>query len=221
MIGLEKVTGKILADAEQDAREILEAADAECAAITARYRAEAEAEQERLREEHDRECTAVILRAKSSAAMVKRNALLEARAAVLDEAYAAAEKQIRSMTGEPYLELLTKMLRTAIKDQLAGEEESLRLYGENIAPERYEILLSERDRSTYGERLLESFRRGLGSKFPARVHAALTLAQEPAAIDGGLILRCGPVETNCSLSMLLAENRRETEVRVSHILFGE
>ena len=44
---------------------------------------------------------------------------------------------------------------------------------------------------------------------------------DTAEIDGGLILRCGPVETNCSLSMLLSENRRETEAKVSRILFAE
>ena len=37
MIGLEKVIGKILSDAEADARETLAAAEADCAAITARY----------------------------------------------------------------------------------------------------------------------------------------------------------------------------------------
>jgi hypothetical protein len=36
-----------------------------------------------------------------------------------------------------------------------------------------------------------------------------------------MILRCGPVETNCSLAMLMAENRRETEAKVSRILFGD
>ena len=47
------------------------------------------------------------------------------------------------------------------------------------------------------------------------------MAAETAPIDGGLVLRCGPVETNCALSMLMAENRRETEARVSRILFGD
>jgi hypothetical protein len=47
------------------------------------------------------------------------------------------------------------------------------------------------------------------------------MAGETAPIDGGLVLRCGPVETNCSLAMLMAENRRETEAKASRILFGD
>ncbi len=221
MIGLEKVTGKILADAEADARAILADADASCAALSERYRAETDAALEALREAGDRECQALIVRARSSAVMAKRNAVLEARAAILDEAYAAAEKQIRSMSGDQYLDLLAKMLRTALKDQLAAEEDSLRLYGEDISPAAYEVLLSSRDRTAYGKRLLESFRTGLGSKFSAIALDKLVLASESAPIDGGLILRCGPVETNCSLGMLITENRRRTEARVSRILFGE
>ena len=221
MTGLEKVTGKIIADAEADARVILDRAEAECAAVKEKYAAATEAELEKLREENDRECQSLIIRARSSAAMAKRNALLEARAALLDEAYAMAERQIKNLNPEQYLDLLQKMLRSALKNQLAGEEESMRLYGEDISPAVYEVILNSRDRDTYGETLLPAFRTGYGAKLPETAHAKLRMAAETAPIDGGLVLRCGPVETNCSLAMLMAENRRETEARVSRILFGD
>ena len=221
MTGLEKVTGKIIADAEADAREILAHAEEECAAIREQYKAKLESELEALQEANDRECQSLVVRAKSSAAMTKRNAILEARAAILNEAYATAAKQIKSMSGEQYLELLQKMLRSALKRQIEGEEESLRLYGEDIAPDVYEVILNSRDLGSFGDKLMSGFRMGLGAKFPAAVLAKLRLSSETAPIDGGLILRCGPVETNCSLSMLMAENRRETEAKVSRILFGD
>ena len=221
MTGLEKVTGKIIADAEADAREILERAEAECAAIREKYATDTAAELEALREQSDRECQALIVRARSSSAMAKRNAILEARAALMDEAYAAAEKQVRSMGGEQYLELLQKMLRSALKRQLEGEAESLRLYGEDISPDVYEVVLNSRDRGSYGDKLMTAFRAGFGAKFPPAALAKLRLAPDTAPIDGGMILRCGPVETNCSLTMLMAENRRETEAKVSRILFGD
>ena len=221
MTGLEKVTGKIIADAEADARVILDRAEAECAAVKEKYAAATEAELEKLREENDRECQSLIIRARSSAAMAKRNALLEARAALLDEAYALAERQIKNLNPEQYLDLLQKMLRSALKNQLAGEEESMRLYGEDISPAVYEVILNSRDRDTYGETLLPAFKTGYGARLPETAHAKLRMAAETAPIDGGLVLRCGPVETNCSLAMLMAENRRETEAKVSRILFGD
>ena len=221
MTGLEKVIGKIIADAEADAGEILDKARAECEEIKAKYTAETDAEIEKLTDECDRECQALIIRARSSAAMAKRNAILEARAKLLDDAYAAAEKQIKSMNGDQYLDLLCKMLRSSLKNQLEGEAESLRLYGEDISPTAYELVLNSRDRETYGEKLLAAYRAGYGSKLSPAVLAKLRLAPDAAPIDGGIILRCGPVETNCSLSMLLAANRRETEAKVSRILFGD
>jgi len=221
MTGLEKVIGKIIADAEADAKEILDHAEAECAAIREKYEARREAELEALREANDRECQALIVRAKSSAAMAKRNAILEARAAILNEAYAAAEKQIRSMNGEQYVDFLCKMLRSAMKRQLEGEADSLRLYGENISPAKYEVLLNNRDRDYYGDKLMEVFLSGMGAKLPPEARAKIRLAGETVPIDGGLVLRAGAVETNCSLSMILAESRRETETRVSRILFGD
>ena len=221
MTGLEKVIGKIIADAEADARVILDKAQAECEALKAKYVAETEAEIEKLTDECDRECQALIIRARSSAAMAKRNAILEARAKLIDEAYASAEKIIRNMNGEQYLELLHKMLRSAMKNQLEGEAESLRLYGEDIAPDAYEVVLNSRDRDTYGEKLVAAYRKGYGSRLAPAVLDKVRLATDIAPIDGGIILRCGPVETNCSLAMLMAENRRETEARVSRILFGD
>ena len=221
MTGLEKVTGKIIADAEADAREILDKAQAECESIKAKLAAETDAEIEKLTDECDRECQALIIRARSSAAMAKRNALLEARAKLIDDAYAAAEKQIKNMNGEQYLELLCKMLRSSLKGQLEEEAESLRLYGEDIAPAAYEVVLNSRDRETYGEKLLAVYREGYGARLSPAILAKLRLAPDTAPIDGGIILRCGAVETNCSLAMLLAANRRETEAKVSRILFGD
>ena len=125
------------------------------------------------------------------------------------------------MNGDQYLDLLHKMLRSAMKNQLDGEAESLRLYGEDISPDAYEVILNGRDRETYGEKLLALYRTGYGSRLAPEVLKKIRLATDIAPIDGGIILRCGPVETNCSLAMLMAENRRETEARVSRILFGD
>ena len=81
--------------------------------------------------------------------------------------------------------------------------------------------MNPRDRDSYGEKLLTAYRAGYGARVSPAALAKLCLAPDTAPIDGGIILRCGPVETNCSLSMLMAANRRETEARVSRILFGD
>lgn len=220
MTGLEKVTGKIIADAEADARVILAKAEEDCAARRAEMQQRTDAEIESIHMSADRDCEALVVRAKSSAVMAKRGVLLEVRGEMVDEAYRRAAKQIREMPSEQYFELLTIMLKGALQRQLEGEAESLRLYGEDIAPAGYDIMLNSRDKKYHGENLLNTARTTVCPKLgldPARV----TLAVDPADIDGGLVLRCGDVEVNCALSMLFAEVRRTTEQEVSDTLFGK
>ena len=221
MTGLDKMTAKIIADAEADAQKMLERADAECAAIRKRYADEANAERERLREQAERECEGLITRARSSAAMAKRNVMLEARGRLIDETYAAAEKEIRHLPAKKYLELLADMLKGSLKRQLAGEKESLELYGENCSPDVYGVMLNRRDRDQYGADLLSELQRSVVGKLNPADVSKVRLLSDTANISGGLILKCGSVEANCSLEMMFAMVRRQTEGRVSHILFEQ
>ena len=212
MTGLEKVTGKIIADAEADARATLAAAQADCEAADAAAAAKTEADCDGLRESAGREGESLIRRAKSAAEMARRDVLLETRSGLVEE--------IRDLPADKYAALLTGMLKAALRRQLEDEQESMRLYGENIAPAAYEILLNARDRKTYGQQLLDAVNAGSFAKIGLTRQDAVKLPNETADITGGLILRCGEVEINCSLRMMFDEVRRRTEGRVSGILFG-
>ena len=221
MTGIEKVTGKILADARADAEAILQKADETCAAVKAEYDARTKAEQDKLEEQANRECEALITRAKSSAAMAKRNVVLESRAALIAEAYATAEKEIRELPVDEYVDLLVKMLKGALLRQLESERESLELYGEDIRPEKYEVLLNRNDREMFGARLMEAIKHTQVGKISMSVLDRVVLSPKDAKIDGGLVLRCGDMEANCSIGMMMAQVRRATEAKVNRTLFGE
>lgn len=221
MTGIEKLIEKILADARSDADAVLQRAEEACKDIQQAHATRVAAEEERLREIATKECEGLITRARSSAAMAKRNVMLEARASLVREAYALAEKEIRNLTAEAYLDLLVTMLKGTLKRQLKCEQESMELYGENITPDTYEIQLNRRDREQFGQALVDAIRRTQVGKINMTVLDKLTLSPQDARIDGGLILKCGDVEANCAISMLLAEVRRSTEVKVSEILFNK
>ena len=107
MTGLEKVTGKIIADAEADARATLAAAQADCEAADAAAAAKTEADCDGLRESAGREGESLIRRAKSAAEMARRDVLLETRSGLVEEAYRQAEKEIRDLPADKYAALLT------------------------------------------------------------------------------------------------------------------
>ena len=219
MTGIEKVTGKIIADAKADAEAILDKAEETCAAVRAEYEARTKTEQDKLEDHANRECEALITRAKSSAAMAKRNVVLESRAALMAEAYATAEKEIKGLPTEEYFDLLVKMLKGALLRQLESERESMELYGEDIKPEKYEVLLNRNDREMFGERLMETIKRTQVGKISMSVLDRVVLSPRDARIDGGLVLRCGDVEANCSIGMMMTQVRRATEAKVSKTLF--
>lgn len=221
MTGLSKITDKILAEARADAAARLAEADAKCEEIRRAYADRAEEIRQALNEDAKREAAEIVSRAKSGEAMVRRNVMLEAKSARIDEAFARAHEDILNLPKEQYAQMLTTLLVSVVKGQAAHEEESLALYGAEDAPvcDTYEVLLNEKDREQLGETLMASFKNQMGE---ARALCdRVVLSDRTVAIDGGLIVRCGSIEINCSLRALFDQIRPELEAKVSRKLFPE
>lgn len=218
--GLEKITDKILADAEARAARILADAEAQSAAITADYQARANAIKESLSEAAEREGMGQVSRAKATAATAKRNLLLATKSALIDDVFDSALDGTKKLADENYTDLLAGLLAAAMLEELDAEEKS-KQYGEEDAeePAEYEVLLNQRDRDRVGKAVVEAARKKLEGKADAKKLSRLKLAKNTVAIDGGLVLRCGAVEANCSLSLLFAQLREELESDVSRALF--
>ena len=143
MTGLEKVTGKIIADAEADARATLAAAQADCEAADAAAAAKTEADCDGLRESAGREGESLIRRAKSAAEMARRDVLLETRSGLVEEAYRQAEKEIRDLPADKYAALLTGMLKAALRRQLRPlleQRQTVRQLGITLFQQRHDLL---------------------------------------------------------------------------------
>ena len=221
MNGLERITEKILAEAREEADRILSSAEAECARIREEYAARADEIRARLSAEAERVGTDMIAQAKATAATQKRNLVLETQSQLIDEVFEIALAQVSGQEGEKYVETLAGLLSAALVEQVEAEEISRTLYGEEdaMAPERYEILMSARDLDRYGEAVLDAVRKKLGAKLDAQTLNKLVLSGQTLSTNGGLVLRCGNIEANCSLSLLFAQLREELESEVSHALF--
>lgn len=221
MTGLEKITDRILADARADAEATEKTAAEKIAGIRAAGQAEADAIADRERERLEKDCEDMILRARSTAEMTRRDLLLEKRASLVDEAFDRAMREIAEMDREKYKDLLVSLLCTALAAQYASEEESMRLYGEDIRPEEYEVKLNKRDRDACGKDLVALACRRAAGKNYCGLFDRVRVSEKTAPIDGGLILLCGDIETNCSFSMILAGLREELEPQVAKILFRD
>ena len=219
MKGLDKITERILADAKERARVILEEAQSDCRTAAAEYAARADAIAKEIADRAMQEGEQLISRARSTAAMTRRNILLAAKSEMIDETFEAAKKQICDTDYGKYRELLVALLSCALMEQASDERKTLAFGDEVTEFDTFEVLFNENDRARFGESVIEGARRVTERRIGAERAAKLRLSAECADIDGGLILRYGDVETNCSLAVLLREMRRDLEGKISAILF--
>ena len=221
MNGLERITERILSEANAEAEKLLAAAEEECARIRAEYEKKAADIRERLTDGAEREGTDMIARAKATAANNKRNLLLATRSKLIDEVFDGSRDWIRNLSPEKYTDVLVGLLCAALIEQVDAEQTSRTLYGEEdaMAPDTYEVVLNQRDRDAYGMNVINGARKKLTGKLTSETLSRVKLSQKAMPIDGGLILRCGNIESNCSLELLFAQLRGELEAEVSHALF--
>ena len=196
-------------------------AQAECDRINAEYAERAEKIRTEISSEAEKGGMEYVARIRSTAATSKRNLLLQTKSDLIDGVFASVLEQTRTLELDKYNEILVGLLSAAFLEQIESEEVSRTLYGEEeaLAPECYEVLFNQRDRDRCGKLVIEGVKKHLADKADANKLAKLALSQQTANIDGGLILRCGNVESNCSFSILFAQLRESLESEVAHALF--
>ncbi len=221
MTGIEKITDRIAAEAAREAEKILGAAEAECRRLAEEYAERSIAERDRIADRAETEGQRMIDRAKATAEMNRRSVLLAAKSALVDEVYEKAREEILDTDFGKYRELLAALLVSALLEFQKSEQTS-RALGDEVEPyEKAEVLLNGNDREKYGAEVVSAARRTGEGRIGADLLSKLCLSEDTVPIDGGLVLRCGNIETNCALSVLLAEVRRETEGKITAILFPE
>ena len=221
MTGLDKITGKILAEAEKEAGKILDEARDSARTIESEYREKADAIRKDAAQETERKIAEMDLRTSASVETKRRNLFLETEGKLVDDVFAAAEATIRAYSEEKMLDFLIGLLAYAMIEQASAESDSVTLYGEEgaLLPDTYELILNAKDRTRYGQAMIAGVGNKLIGKVPSEKLAKLRLSDKTVGISGGFILRYGDIESNCSFDLLFAELRQKLEIEVSHALF--
>ncbi len=220
--GLNRITEKIIAAANDQANEILAAAQADCDRIRAGYDEKVAAIRASGERETAQKTGDLLVRAKSSAAMAGRNLVGEKRSELIETVFQSAFEKIENLPKEDYAKLVIGLLSAAIEELFSTEEKNLALYGaeEEAVAEKCEILLNAEDRKAIGKAVVEGVCKTLSGKIGKENLNKIVLAGDTVNIRGGAILRYGEVESNCSLEMLFSLLRRELETNVSRTLFA-
>jgi len=221
MTGLEKIIERIQTEARERAGATLQNAEKECTELAREYAARSEKARARIEKEGLEAAQAMLNAARAETEKAHTEILQSMRTALIDEAFARAQKEICDTGFGKYRELLAALLTTALLEQHRAEQQSI-AFGDEVEPfERFEVLLNAADRERFGAQIVTDVRRTIERRIGAQKAALITLAEETVEISGGLILRFGDVELNCTLDVLMADIRRELTPRVAEILFGE
>ena len=194
MKGTEKLIAHIKADADAQVNAILAQAEQQCAGIRGDFDKQAAAlYAERLRagvkETQDRVDSATRI-----ARMEGRKGMLSAKQDMVARSFEKAQEQIVALPEEQYVAFLAKL---AAKAAVTGEEE---------------IVLNARDRQRLGEKLVKAANARLKN-------GRLRLSEDTGDFAGGLILRRGSIEANCTVELLVELSRSELSAQVAEILF--
>ena len=197
MNGIEKISARILADAETEAAAIRAQAGEKAAQIRADYDRKIESEQQRLTAEA--QADKQLERDQGAARMAARRQLLETKQALVDAAFRQAEQQLLSLPTAEYTKLCAQL---AARASASGSEE---------------LIFCAEDRERVGQAVVEQANALLQKAGKA---AKLTLSAETRPMRGGVVLKDGLVETNCSIGTMISGLRPALSGKVAACLFG-
>ena len=195
MKGTEKIIAHIRSDAEAQAAAILAQAEQQCAEITEAYEQKAkEAYGEKIRA-GVKECEDRVDSMGRIAQMEARKSVLALKQELVSKGFEKAEELIINLPEDEYVQLLAKL---AAEASVTGDEE---------------IVLNERDSAIAGK-VVAAANEKLGEK------GALTASGETGSFSGGLILRRGNIEVNCTAGLLVELCRGEMSSALAGVMFA-
>lgn len=198
MNGIDRITDRIEADAREQAKAIIAEAEAKCAEIRKENEKKAQERYLELIRNGTKDCESGLERRKSAAEMDAKKSVLALKQDCVAEAFDMAKRRLADMPEDSYVGFLASLAASAAADG-SGE-----------------IVLSTRDRERCGKAVLERANAALAAK---GLTPALTLAADSREISGGLILRQGGVEVNCSIEALVEALKGPMTADVARTLF--
>ena len=116
---------------------------------------------------------------------------------LIDRSFTEAFSKMLNLPEKDYKELLTSLALSACKDGEGGE-----------------LVFNSKDASVLGKDVVESVNGKITGK-------KVVLSSDNANIKGGLIIKRGSIDINCSLEVIVRMLREELSLDVAGILFGK
>lgn len=198
MKGTEKIIAHIRADGDAEAKKIIDAASKQAEEKRAESFKAALSEYEKLMQAGNAECEDILSGSRRIAEMEAKKSVLSVKQEMISAAFDTAREEIVNMPRDKYTQFLARM---AAEAAVSGMEE---------------IVLNARDKAEVGKAVCKAANELLSAK---GTPGKLTVSEETADISGGVIVRFGGIETNCSIDALIRQRRSGLSTEVAAALF--
>ena len=198
MKGTEKIIAHIRADGDAEAKKIIDAASKQAEEKRAESFKAALSEYEKLMQAGNAECEDILSGSRRIAEMEAKKSVLSVKQEMISAAFDAAREEIVNMPRDKYTQFLARM---AAEAAASGMEE---------------IVLNARDKAEVGKSVCKAANELLSAK---GTPGKLTVSEDTADISGGVIVRFGGIETNCSIDALIRQRLSGLSTEVAAAMF--
>ena len=198
MKGTEKIIAHIRADGDAEAKKIIDAASKQAEEKRAESFKAALSEYEKLMQAGNAEFEDILSGSRRIAEMEAKKSVLSVKQEMISAAFDAAREEIVNMPRDKYTQFLARM---AAEAAASGMEE---------------IVLNARDKAEVGKSVCKAANELLSAK---GTPGKLTVSEDTADISGGVIVRFGGIETNCSIDALIRQRRSGLSTEVAAAMF--
>lgn len=199
MNGIERISGRLVADAKAEIAALEEETKKKCDAILAEYTEKASQEYEERISEGQKACASRLQRLSSSSEMEAKNAILAFKQEMVAKVFEDAQERLIHLPKEEYVAFLARLAANAAT------------YGTE------ELVFNERDAAAVGKDTVKAANALLKEQGK---QGGLTLSEDTKEIPGGVIVRMGNIDVNCAVDTLLQMRRSELASQVAEILFS-
>ena len=218
MNNLDKIIEKILSEANAEKENISLQTSSAIDEINSKTLQEAEYLMESSAKKSEKERDLLISRTEGSAQMKKREIILREKVRLKDRVFEEAEKRLCELPAEEYCAFLANLIADAMRERLENVAEMKTLYGEdedNDYCTTFSVVFNSRDRKEYSAEATKT------AKAILKKRIAIGIEKDCADIKGGVIVRYGDIETNCSIEAVIASARNKCEAEVARIIFAQ
>lgn len=227
MEGIEKITAKIVQDAQAEIARMNQETDEKVRSIAEAAQAQADKETADTLARGQRAAQERLERLKSAAKMEQRKLELAARQEMLAQAFELALEKLCSLPEEAYVQLLTRLVleaSTTGREQLVFSPQDRARVGKQVVVAANEAMVKQvapelPDAIT--DTKVGAFLGKVVNSTTAMVTGTgmLTLSEETRPMKGGFVLVDGDVEVNCAFETLVRLQREKLEKEVDQVLF--